>query len=90
MRIQAEVAAGQSVIVQEAYDPNWRAESAGARLAIRKDALGQMLIETPPGWHNIRLVFETPLENRVGQAITLISLATVIGLAIAGRRRSAV
>src|ERR1043166_7812039 len=26
-----------------AYDPQWRAESNGARLTVRRDALGQML-----------------------------------------------
>ena len=84
MRIQAEVAGGQSVVVQVAYDSQWRAESAGAPLAIRRDAIGQMLIETPPGRHDIHLKFETPLENRIGKAITVLSLALLAGLVVLG------
>ena len=86
IRIQADVAAGQSVIVQVAYDPEWRADSGGARLTIRRDALGQMLIEAPPGRHAIRLVFEPPLENRIGTVLSLLSIAIVIALAAGGGR----
>ena len=78
MRIEADIAAGQSVIVQVAYDPQWRAHSGGSQLAIRKDALGQMLIETPPGRHEIRLRFETPLDNQIGKIVSLLSALLVI------------
>jgi hypothetical protein len=87
MRIQATTMAGQSLIVQVAYDPQWRARSAGASFAIRKDALGQMLIETPPGRHDIELWFETPLENQVGKVIAMLTALIVIGLAGLGWRR---
>jgi hypothetical protein len=82
MRIRAEIAAGQSLVVQVAYDPQWRAESEGVTLEIRKDALGQMLIAAPPGRHDIRLVFETPLENRIGKIISLFSALIVVVLLI--------
>ena len=80
MRIRAEIGAGQSLVVQVAYDPQWRAEAGGASLKIRKDALGQMLIELPPGRYDMRLVFETPLENRIGKFISLFSALIVVGL----------
>ena len=86
MRIRADVAAGQSIVVQVAYDPQWRARSNGVALAIRKDAVGQMLIETPPGRHGIELYFETPLENRIGQAISLLTALIVIAMAGMGWR----
>jgi hypothetical protein len=82
MRIRADVAAGQSVVVQVAYDPQWRAEAGGASLQIRKDALGQMLIEAPPGRYDIRLVFETPLENQVGRLMSLLSALIVVVLLV--------
>jgi hypothetical protein len=82
MRIRAEIAAGQSLVVQVAYDPQWRAKSEGVTLEIRKDALGQMLIAAPPGRHDIRLVFETPLENRIGKIISLFSALIVVVLLI--------
>jgi hypothetical protein len=80
MRIRADVAPGQSVVVQVAYDPQWRAEADGASIEIRKDALGQMLIAVPPGRCDMRLVFETPLENRIGKIISLISALIVVAL----------
>jgi hypothetical protein len=82
MRIVADVAAGQSLVIQVAYDPEWRAKSGGAALAIRKDALGQMLIETPPGRHDIRLRFDTPFENRVGQIVSMLTALIVIALMV--------
>ena len=90
MRIGAHVAAGQSLVVQVAYDPEWRAWSSGAALPIRKDVLGQMLIETPPGRHDIRLRFDTPFENRVGQIVSLLSALIVIALVILGWRKVAI
>jgi hypothetical protein len=89
MRIEADVGAGQSVLAQVSYDPQWRAKSGGAPLPIRKDPLGQMLIETPPGRQDIRLVFDTPLENRIGQIVSLFSALMVLGLAIFGWRTEA-
>ena len=83
MRIQATLAPGQSVIAQVAYDPQWRARSGGAELAIRRDAFGQMLIETPPGAREIELVFETPLENRIGRLVSWLAAllaAVLVGL----------
>jgi hypothetical protein len=82
MRIRAEIAAGQSLVVQVAYDPGWKAEAGGASLKIRKDALGQMLIEAPPARYDMRLVFETPLENQIGRVISLFSALIVIGLLV--------
>jgi hypothetical protein len=87
MRIQAATMTGQSLIVQVAYDSQWRAQSAGAELLIRKDALGQMLIETPPGRHDIELRFETPLENQIGKVIATLTALILIVLAGWGWRR---
>jgi hypothetical protein len=82
MRIRAEIAEGQSLVVQVAYDPQWRAEAGGATLAIQKDALGQMLIAAPPGSSDVRLVFDTPLENQIGKSISLFSALIVIVLLV--------
>jgi hypothetical protein len=90
IRIRADVAAGQSLVVQVAYDPEWRAQSGSAALAIRRDALGQMLIETPPGSHDIRMRFDTPFENRAGQLVSLLAAIIVMGLVVLGVRKEAV
>ena len=74
MRIRAKVEPGQSIIVQETYDPAWRATAAGAPLPVRKDAMGFLVIDAPPGDRDIRLEFVTPLENRIGRFVTLLTV----------------
>jgi hypothetical protein len=87
--VRVSVGPDESVLVQMTYDPYWRAYSSGTRLPVRRDALGQMLIDAPSGDHTIRLVFELPLENLVGRVLTGVSLlvcgALVIGAARGGR-----
>ena len=80
LRVHATVAAGQSVVVQESYDPAWHAWSDGKPLAIHKDAMGLMAIDAPPGERDIAVVFITPLENQVGRAITLLTVAILLAL----------
>jgi hypothetical protein len=71
---------GQSVVVQESYDPAWHAWSSGQPLPVRKDAMGFMVIDAPPWSHDIMLVFVTPLENQVGRILTAISILTMLAL----------
>jgi hypothetical protein len=81
LQMKATVADGQTVLLQETYDPAWRAYENGNRLPIRKDrVVGFMLIDVPPGTHTIDVRFETPLENRIGQGLLLLSLLVVAGL----------
>jgi hypothetical protein len=80
MRLHATLAPGQSLVVQESYDPAWQAWSGGKQLTVRKDAMGLMLIEAPPGEHQIALGFVTPLENQVGRIVTVTTLFFLLGL----------
>ncbi len=86
--VQANVAADQSVLLQESYDPAWRAYENGKPLPLRiEPVMNFMLVDVPPGNHTVQLRFETPLENRIGQGVTLLGFAAVIWLiAIAARR----
>ena len=70
MRVHAKLDAGQSLVVQESYDPAWHAWSAGTALSVHKDAMGFMAIDAPPGQQDITLAFITPLENQVGRILT--------------------
>jgi uncharacterized membrane protein YfhO len=80
--MSAHVSNGQSVLLQETFDPAWHAYEAGRELTIQKDrAMEFMLIDLPAGVHEITLKFESPLENRAGQVIFVISLI-VIGVLI--------
>ena len=80
MRVHADLAAGQSLVVQESYDPAWHAWAGGKAVPVRKDAMGFMAIDAPPGSQDITLAFVTPLENQAGRVLTAISGVTILGL----------
>jgi hypothetical protein len=80
MRAHANVGPGQSVLVQETYDPAWHAWSGGTPLVVRKDAMDMMVIDAAPGDHEISIAFLTPLENKVGRMLTLLTLAIILSL----------
>ncbi len=86
MRAQARLEPGQSLVVQESYDPAWHAWVADQPVPVRKDAMGMMAIDAPPGEREIYLAFVTPLENRVGRIVTLLSILTLLGLTWLGLR----
>jgi SAM-dependent methyltransferase len=69
--VHAPVQAGQSILVQETYDPAWRAYSGETELAIRPDAMDFMVVDAPPGTQDVTLVFTTPVGNRVGYIVSL-------------------
>jgi uncharacterized membrane protein YfhO len=83
----AKVAPGQSILVQETYDPAWHAWSGATPLTIRKDAMDMMVIDAPPGEHELTIAFLTPLENKVGRVLTLISVLIIVMLFWSGIRR---
>jgi uncharacterized membrane protein YfhO len=82
MRVRAKVEPGQSIVVQESWDPAWQAWAGGQQLPVRRDVMGLMLVDAPPGDQEIRLAFVTPLENRVGRLATLATLALLLGLVV--------
>ena len=83
--VHAKVEPGQSILVQEAYDPSWQATEGGRTLPIRKDVMGFLWIDAPPGDDQIRLEFVTPLENRVGLMVTLAALLILLTMALLPR-----
>ncbi|MGA2195488.1 MAG: hypothetical protein ABSH40_09480 [Bryobacteraceae bacterium] len=85
--VHAKRNAGQSVVVQETWDPAWQAWSGSTRLGLRKDAMGFLLVDAPPGDDEIRLVFAMPLENRVGWMLTALSLAALLWLFLRREQR---
>jgi hypothetical protein len=86
MRVRATVEPGQSIVVQESWDPAWQAWAGGKQLPVRKDAMGFMAVDPPPGDREIRLAFVTPLENRVGRVATLATLLALLSLVVFGVR----
>lgn len=90
LEVRANVTAGQSILLQESYDPGWHAYENGNPLTLRiEPVVNFMLIEVPEGEHTIQLRFDTPPENRIGQGVSLLGLAAIAGLtstAIKGRK----
>jgi uncharacterized membrane protein YfhO len=87
LHIRARVAEGQSIWVQESFDPNWRVFSGDQELTVRGDKLGFMIIDAPPGTNELRLVFPTPFENKIGRVIAVCTIAVVLVLIWHGRIR---
>jgi hypothetical protein len=84
--VEATTGGGQSLLVQETWDPAWHAYENGKELSIRADnTMGFMLIDAPEGDHRIQMRFETPLENRAGQVLFVLTAIVIIGLVIARR-----
>jgi hypothetical protein len=86
MQLHATISPGQSIVVQETYDPAWHAMSGGREFPLHKDAIDMMVIDAPPGTHDIRLAFVTPLENRVGRVVTVLSILAMLALIVFGVR----
>jgi hypothetical protein len=86
MVAHAKIDAGQSLLVQETWDPAWHAWADGKPLPVRKDAMGFMVVDPPAGDRTVRLAFVMPLENRVGWGLTGLTLIALAVLAIRRER----
>ncbi|MBC8167944.1 MAG: hypothetical protein H7Y20_19005, partial [Bryobacteraceae bacterium] len=85
MHIRAQVREGESVWVAESFDPNWRATIKQQAVPMREDKLGMMILDTPPGSHDIRLEFPVPFETQAGRVISVISALVAVALVCGGR-----
>lgn len=89
--VRARVIPGESILVQETFDPAWTAWEDGRKLPIRPEpVMGFMLIDAPEGYHDIQLRFETPLENRVGEVLFFVTAIVLAGLIVRGVRAARV
>ena len=66
--VDVSLAAGQSLLVQETYDPAWEARAEGKTWNTRPDVMGFTVVALPPGRHTVQMRFATPAENRIGYA----------------------
>jgi hypothetical protein len=83
IRLHAEMHAGETLLVQESYDPAWHAYTGDRRLTVRKDPAGFMLVDAPPGEQDVRLVFELPWEAIAGRVISALAALLAIVLCVA-------
>jgi len=86
MLLHARFDPGQSLLVQETWDPGWQASVDGQPLPVRKDPMNFMVIDPPPGDRTVRLEFPMPLENRVGWGLTGLTLMALALLAVRQER----
>jgi hypothetical protein len=84
--VDAQIQPGESLLLQENYDPAWRAYVDGQVHAIQRDALGFMLLDLEPGQHSVRMAFETPAEVIAGRLLTLFTLVLMGVLGVLSRR----
>jgi hypothetical protein len=86
MTVRAKVGPGQALLVQESFDPAWHAWSGGKAAVIHPDPMGFMLVEAPVGDVEVQMAFVTPLENRIGRAITVYVVFLLVWLVWRERR----
>jgi len=87
MTIRAETGPGQFVIVQETWDPAWKAHAGGRELPLRKDPMDFILIDPGPGRHEITLQLVLPREVLIGRIVTALSLLALLALLLGPIRR---
>jgi hypothetical protein len=81
VELRATANEGQAVFFQETWDPAWHAYQNGRELSVKADpTMGFMTIPVSPGPQQITLKFETPIENRVGQGLFILSLLLAAAL----------
>lgn len=87
--IRAASTPGTSLLLQETYDPQWRAVENGNELPVHEDpVMGFMLLDVAPGPHIVTMRFRVPLENRVGQLLLVLSLGALTALLFSASKAS--
>lgn len=87
--VEVNAPTGGWVTVAQFYYPGWHAtEREGSALQVRPSAsTGLLEVEVPPGKRDIVVRLETGIEERIGWAISAISVVLVCVLAVLLRRR---
>jgi hypothetical protein len=88
MRLHARLQPGQLLLVQETYDPAWKAYVNGTAVPTAQDGMHFLLLDAGAGDRDVTLRFETPLENRAGQVIFFLSVIAVGWLVWPSPRRT--
>jgi uncharacterized membrane protein YfhO len=88
MRLHARLQPGQLLLVQETYDPAWKAYVNGTAVPTAQDGMHFLLVDAGAGDRDVTLRFETPLENRAGQVIFFLSVIAVGWLVWPSPRRT--
>jgi hypothetical protein len=80
-RIAATATGSDVISMQITYDPGWQARVDGKRVPLKADALGFIVIDPQcSGECSIDLDFNGGLERQVTLAVSLMALATLLGM----------
>jgi uncharacterized membrane protein YfhO len=71
------------LVVSQIYYPGWKALVDGERVPVVSANYALTGIPVPAGAHHVRLMFD-PFSFKMGLAITIISMISIIGLAYLG------
>jgi len=83
VRIDADLEAGEAILVRMTYDPGWRASVDGRRLSVRPDRVGFMVIEPgSAGEYTIILEHGRVWDEWLGYSITGLTILGIIGYAV--------
>jgi hypothetical protein len=80
IEIAATTGPGESIAVQESFDPGWSARVDERQVPIERDVMNFMRVQTTPGTHKVRFQYRPTLEMRLGRWVTAASLLVVAGL----------
>ena len=82
IRITATTQPGQSILVQENYDPGWRAWVDGRPAAIKTDIMQFMRVPTEAGKHQVRFAYQLATDARIGMWISVLSIVALLALVV--------
>jgi hypothetical protein len=86
--LEADLVRDGHVVLLEAYDPGWRATVDGRPVPVERANVTFRAVSVPAGHHTIEMRYR-PLSVAVGAGISFLTVAALLFLAIASRRRAA-
>lgn len=89
--LHADLQTDSVIEVKQLYFPGWRASdtSTGAELAVSPgEPLGLVRVAAPAGRYEIELRLEPLWQERVGYAVSILALLTLLVMIYLGKRRS--
>ena len=79
IEVDLKVEKARPLILADTYDPGWRAFVDGRETHIYRANYVQRMIYLPAGAKQVRFIYE-PQAVRVGLGVSLVALATFLGL----------
>jgi hypothetical protein len=85
--VEADARAGGLLVLTDVHFPGWRAEVDGEPADVERVDYLLRGVRIPAGSHRVEFVYE-PLSWRIGWIVSLLAIASVAAVAVAGARRA--